>query len=345
MLAKAIAWAHPPTSSGAWLREFLLPESAVKTTFAISLVLLLLGTFLPVSQGADPPAKKPKEKPAATEAAASSTNDLAAIRTESQAFVAAFNKKAPQAVAACWTPEGEFIDDAGRRFVGREQIAKVYAVGFAANPDAKIRLAIDSLRLLSDTTAIEEGRSIIDPPHAGAPGLSKYVVVHVKVDGKWLMASVRDTWVELPSNHEKVADLEWLIGSWTAESHGASMKSDCRWIAGKNFVERRYTTTMPDGTTTSGVQIIGWNGALEAVQSWNFSSDGGLAIGTWSATEDGWIAELTGTTGTGAPTTAVNTLRRLDDNAYMWQSTGRTVAGVSLPDTEEIVLKRITSAK
>jgi hypothetical protein len=33
-------------------------------------------------------------------------------------------------------------------------------------------------------------------------------------------------------------------------------------------------------------------------------------------------------------------LTRLDDNAYVWQSTSRTIAGQSLPDTDEVVLKR-----
>ncbi|ADB18127.1 hypothetical protein Psta_3465 [Pirellula staleyi DSM 6068] len=303
----------------------------LNSAFCRSLLLLVL--CAPTLQAADAPAK---------EAAAA---DLALIRAESKAFVDTFNAKDAAGVANCWTPEGEFIDDSGRRFVGRDQIAKFYAAGFVANPDTKIRLAIDSLRLLSDTTAIEEGRSIIDPHPAGAPGHSKYVAIHVKLDGKWKMASVRDTWVAIASNHEKVADLEWLIGSWTAEHGGATMESTCRWIAGKSFVERRYSTTLADGTVTSGVQIIGWNGAIEKVQSWNFTSDGGHAVGTWTATENGWIAELQGMAGNGTPTTAVNTLARLDDNAYMWQSTNRTVAGNPIPDTEEIVLKRNKGAK
>ena len=41
-----------------------------------------------------------------------------------------------------------------------------------------------------------------------------------------------------------------------------------------------------------------------------------------------------------ATTTAVNVLTKLDENAYSWQSVQRTAGGVSLPDTEEIILKR-----
>ena len=138
------------------------------------------------------------------------------------------------------------------------------------------------------------------------------------------MSTVRDTRVETPSTYRNVADLEWLIGTWTAEEHGAKTESVCRWVANKSFVERSYTVTHADGTTTSGVQLIGWNPPAGHVQSWNFSSDGGHAVGVWSPREGGWSAEIRGVTGDGAPTTAVNLLTRLDDNAYAWQSVQRT---------------------
>src|SRR5690606_22262993 len=105
-------------------------------------------------------------------------------------------------------------------------------------------------------------------------GLGKYTAVHVKVDGKWMISTVRDVAIETPSTYQNHADLEWLIGTWTAEVHGAKLDSVCSWIANKSFVERRYSLTAHDGTQTTGVQIIGWNPQAGHVQSWNFSSDG-----------------------------------------------------------------------
>jgi hypothetical protein len=77
---------------------------------------------------------------------------------------------------------------------------------------------IDSLRMLSDVTAIEDGRTTVDPPFAGAPAFGKYTAVHVNVNGNWLMATVRDSRIEIPSNFGSLADLDWLIGTWTAEA-------------------------------------------------------------------------------------------------------------------------------
>ncbi|MFG0262667.1 MAG: YybH family protein [Novipirellula sp. JB048] len=269
-----------------------------------------------------------------------SDQDLAAIRAQSVAFVEAFNQHDAKAVAAFWTEDGEFIDDAGVKFSGRDEIEKSYAEAFAHNPGVTLRIAIDSLRLLSEHAAMERGRAVVEPAPTDSLGYSRYEVVQVKVDGQWLMASVRDTWVEPEVSQEDTADLGWLIGKWTAEEHGNRMESEFRWVANNSFVERSYTTTQLDGTTVSGVQLIGWNPSAGCVQSWDFSAGGGHAVGVWSPTKTGWTSQMTGVTGDGVPTSAVNQLRRLDDNAYVWQSIDRTVGGMPLADSDEVVIKR-----
>lgn len=288
-------------------------------------------------------AQSPTPKRAKPAAAAAGDSQPAsadgAIRQSSQAFVEAFNKGDAKAVAALWTDDGDYTDESGRTFKGREAIEKEYASFFAANKGVQIKVIVDSVKLLGDGAAIEDGRAYLEPA-PGAPAISKYTAAHVKVGSEWLMATVRDSRVELPSAYKNVADLEWLIGTWTAEDHGAKTVSVCRWIANKSFVERAYTITNHDGTTSSGLQLIGWNPQGEHVQSWNFSSDGGHAIGVWSPRDGGWEAEVRGVTGAGVSTTATNHLRRLDDNAYVWQSINRTANGQPLPDSDEVVLRR-----
>ena len=266
--------------------------------------------------------------------------DLKLIRAGSEVFVAAFNKHDAKAVAALWTEDGEYIDDTGHTIAGREAIEKDYAEFFAANPNIEIQIVIDSLRVISGDIAIEDGRAIVDPPPPGAPGVSKYTTVHTKVDGKWLMASVRDTWIEAQVTRQSVADLGWLIGTWAAEEHGVRNESVCRWVANEQFVERSYTTTSVDGTKSSGVQVIGWNPLEGRLQSWSFSPDGGHDFGVWLPIYGGWRSEMRGVTGAGIPTSSVNLMKRLDDNAYVWQSVERSVGGMSLPDTDEVVIKR-----
>jgi uncharacterized protein (TIGR02246 family) len=316
-----------------------------KSLFLLGLAAILAALPLAAQEGtsksdSSAPAAEEKKTPEQAAPKDDSSADLSAIRAAGLAFVEAFNKHDAKAVADHWTDSGEYVGEDGASLSGRPAIEKAYAAFFADNPEAKIRVVVDDLRLLSDDAAIEDGRTMVEPPPAGAPAIGKYTAVHVKRDGKWLMATVRDTRVETPSAYRNVADLEFLIGTWTAEEHGAKNRSVCRWVANKSFVERRYATTAADGTTISGVQLIGWNPQGGHVESWNFSSDGGHAVGVWSPIEDGWQAEVTGVTGDGTPTAAVNVLRRLDDDAYVWQSIDRTAAGMPLPDTGEIVLKR-----
>jgi len=267
-------------------------------------------------------------------------DDLAAIRDSSRAFVQAFDKGDAKAIAALWTEDGDFTDDTGRVFSGRAAIEKEYAAFFAAHPGVKLKLTIDSLKRVSPHTVIEDGRAALDPAPTGPPAVSKYMAIHVRIDSQWLMSTVRDTRIETPSGYQRVQDLEWLIGKWTAEEHGAKTESVCRWVANKSFALRTFTTTQPGGATSSGVQLIGWSPETGQMQSWTFNSDGGHAVGIWSPHAGGWSAEIRGVTGEGVATTAVNRLTKLDDNAYTWQSVERTAGGQSLPDTEEVVLRR-----
>jgi hypothetical protein len=50
--------------------------------------------------------------------------------------------------------------------------------------------------------------------------------------------------------------------------------------------------------------------------------------------------ESSGVMSDGTKTTAVNVLRKVDDDTLGWRSTDRTVGGVRLPDLHEVILKR-----
>lgn len=292
------------------------------------------------------PAAKPEKpaKPTKPEVRAPAPPESDAIRASARAFEAAFNKGDAQAIAALWTADGDYHDEAGDVYQGRAAIADGYAKFFATHPNAQIKIIVDSVKLLSESAAIEDGRALLEPQD-GAPAISKYTVVHVKDGGKWLMSTVRDTRVETPSTYPHLADLDWLVGHWSAEEHGNKTEYVCRWIANKSFLERRYTVTHHDQSVTTGVQIVGWNAIAGHVQSWNFASGGGFALGDWQPHGNGWAAEVQGFTGDGVPTSALNIFTKLDDNTFAWQSVQRTAGDQSLPDTDEVIVKRQNETK
>ncbi|QDT32088.1 YybH family protein [Thalassoglobus polymorphus] len=269
-------------------------------------------------------------------------SEVAAIRQGSKLFADAFNKHDAKAVAGFWTEDGEYVDETrnGSTLTGRETIEKAYVGFFKANPDAKISIAINSVKMLSNDAAIEDGRTLVEPVAPGTTGMARYTAFHVKVAGKWKMASVRDREIQAPAAYHSLKDLDWLVGSWEAEENGVKLESTCRWIANKTFLERRHSATHLDGSKSEGVQIIGWNPDAGHVQSWEFSSDGGSASGRWLPTDGGWTGAMQGVAGDGSVTSAVNYYIRIDDNAFTWRSTDRTRGGLSLPEADEVVIRR-----
>ncbi|MGE3407098.1 MAG: SgcJ/EcaC family oxidoreductase [Pirellulales bacterium] len=313
-------------------------------------LLALMGIRAAVRQAAaQQAAGSSKKKPAAAAPAKKETDphakEIAAIKQTAQAFAKAFNSGDAKAVAALWTAEGDYIDDAGERFQGHAAIEKEYARFFAANKDAKLTLMVDHVQLLSETAAIEDGRAVVEVGDKGDATSSQYTTVHVKADGKWLMANVRDTHLDSISNSNDLDDLDWLVGSWSAEQGDQEMLVTCRWIAQKTYLERTYSLTKDGKPVTSGVQIVGWNPQAGYIQSWNFSSGGGHAIGVWSPHEGGWTIETHGMMADGAPTSAVNMFTRVDDDSFSWQSIEREAEGTALPDTPIVVLKRVVEPK
>ena len=266
----------------------------MKSIFAV----LLVGACAALVFGLNASGKEPSHKDKGAGAASPSAKqadpkspDLATLRASATAFREAFNRADAKAVAALWTKDGQYVDELGQRYEGRAAIEKEYADFFAAHPGTKIQIAITSLRLLSADAAMEEGRTSIEPAPEGSPAASEYTAVHIKTDGKWLMSSVHDRRAEIASHFSKLEDLDWLVGSWSAEEHGAKMEAVCQWVANKSFMQRTYSVKQNNELVSSGIQIIGWNPQTECVQSWTFTSDGGHALGIWSPHETGWTVE------------------------------------------------------
>lgn len=302
---------------------------------AVAMFVLAFSAIAQLAQ-----AQQPQANDTVTTSVEVADENAAAIKKSANSFVEAFNHGDAKAIAALWTASGEYIDEVGSRYAGQEAIEKRYADFFKVNPGASLALEVDSVRMVSPETAIEDGHAVLTFPSAGESTASAYSVVHVKVDGGWLMASVRDARADGGTAHEHIADLQWLIGTWTAEEPGVTTEFVCSWIGEKSFVERKYTTKTTDGVEASGVQIIGWNAQAGHVQSWSFSADGSFAVGHWTPTEGGWQALIDGVTIDGAATTAINRLHRLDDNAYVWQSVNRSLNGTPIPDSGEVIMRR-----
>jgi uncharacterized protein (TIGR02246 family) len=128
------------------------------------------------------------------------------IRAAAADFEAAFARGDAESLARHWTVDGDYIDEYGQRFAGRAAIQAEYEAFFLQHRGTPMHITVDSVRMIGPDTAIEDGRAVLGSIPAGPPAFSRYTAVHVKQDGQWLMAAVRDTRVEVTPADEHVAD-------------------------------------------------------------------------------------------------------------------------------------------
>jgi uncharacterized protein (TIGR02246 family) len=263
-----------------------------------------------------------------------------AIRFSVREFTEAFNRGDAKAIGALLTDDCDYGDGVGNIYHGRDEIEKEYADFFAANPGAKIKIDISSIRLPGPGTAIEDGTSTVTLANGPASEV-QYRVLHVRQNGQWLMTSIRESVDETPSHYANLRDLEWLIGNWVARGSDRQVYTSFQWMDNKNFLQRTYTVKMKEGVVLSGLQIIGWDPAARCVMSWTFDSTGGYGHGVWRPVEKGWSITSTGIMADGTAVSSTENTTKIDDDHFTWQSVNRTAQGTSLPDTEEIVVERV----
>jgi len=268
--------------------------------------------------------------------------DLAQIAAVGEAYVKAFEKGDAKAIAAFWTPDGDYVEQTGKVFKGSEAIEAAFKPFFAANKGAKLRIDSESINFPSDGIAVEDGSTAVFFADGTLPARGQFTNVFVKRDGRWLLASVRESAFVPPRNGQNLEGLSWAIGEWVEDSDDKEIgHTSFAWAPGGNFIISQHAVTLNDNLLTTGTQYIAWDPASSQIRSWNFENDGGFGEGVWTA-KDGTVSVQTqATLPDGKKLTATNTMSQNDDNTITWQSTARTLDGKPIPDTEKVKLKRV----
>lgn len=312
-------------------------------------VLVVLGAGASVavdtSRGADAPAAGAASANQAGVLTPGNEADEKSIRAAADGFVKAFNAGDAKAIGALWAADCEYTDESGESFHGRAEIEKVYADLFKEHRGATMTVTIESIRFLGADIALEKGVANVKAAKEETASASRYTVVHVKRDGKWLMAVGHDApYVEV-ANGEYLKQLEWLVGEWAPDAKDKPLRLRFEWMAQKNFIKNTFNIVTDGEESLTGGQIIGWDPKLGSIVSWHFDAQGGFGHDVW--TQDGakWVIEATGIFRDGSESTAVNILTPIDANRFSWQSVNRKLEGVSLPDSERVTIVRIQSDK
>ncbi len=268
-------------------------------------------------------------------------DDRGAIEALVQRFTKAFNAGDAAAVASTYTRGAVVVDEKGERTIGRTAIREQYAAAFKDDPGSTIAIQVSSLHFLGQETALEEGRATITPAKgAEVPEISGFTAIYVKEDGHWLQAAVRDEQASSLTPHERLKELEWMVGEWVNESETAVVFTTCKWTEDGNFLVRDFTMKAQGQQVMTGSQRIGWDPVRRQFKTWTFDSEGGSGEGYWTHDGDRWVMKAEGVRQDGQHASATIILNRLGKDRVSWQAVDRTLGGLAMPGIDEFTLVR-----
>jgi len=267
-------------------------------------------------------------------------DDEKAIRESVTAFTAAFQKGDAKAIAALFTEDGEAVDAEGGTIQGRESIAEHYGARFAGSSGDKLETAVESIKFLAPGVARETGVTQHTPSGGSSPTSRRYTAIHVKQGGSWLVASLRELLDKEVSHHERLKELDWLVGDWVEESEDAVVTTSVAWADNDNFLLRSFDVRVKGKPALSGTQRIGWDPLTEQIKSWVFDSRGGYGEGLWMRSSNQWVIKASGVRPDGRTATATQVLTFVNKDTLRWKSIDRTLGEEIVPEIDEITMVR-----
>jgi uncharacterized protein (TIGR02246 family) len=262
-----------------------------------------------------------------------------------QAFIEAFNNGDAKTLSMFWTEAGDYVDQVGHSYKGREAIQKMYEKFFAGHKGAKLEIHVLSKRDVTPDVAIEDGITTVTMPDGGPPSVAAFTAVGVKKEGEWYFESVRDSIARPPSNAKRFEDLDWLIGDWAGEDKGQSGTASYEWAENQNFIVCHFATTLNGIPVVGGTQWICWDAIDKKVRSFSFYSGGGFGEAEWTKEGDKLVIRTTAKTAAGQKASATNIITKKDDDHAVWQVTHLMVGDKEIPDPPPQNLKRVKEEK
>jgi uncharacterized protein (TIGR02246 family) len=266
--------------------------------------------------------------------------DEQALQSLARAYAQAYAAGDARALGALFTDDAEMIDENGERLRGRPMIENVFGSIFRARPGATITIVPASLRFLGPDVAQEEGQTLVKVVGDDRPSTRHYTVTYVKHGDRWRYSSVREEQEPTVSPHQRLQELEWLVGDWMDESPDSLVHVNCRWTEDGNFLLRDFTVRVQGKSVMTVNERIGWDAARRQIVSWVFDSEGGHGSGLWSRGTNQWVIKSSGVLPDGRTASATHVLTRLGPHSARWASIERTVGDRVVPDQAEYLMVR-----
>ena len=190
---------------------------------------------------------------------------------------------------------------------GRDAIVGRFSGIFKESQGDRLAVDTDSVRFLGTDIAIEEGTASLANGPDAPPRTNRYSVIYARQGGRWLHAQIRD---EQPEDdpHERLEELDWMLGEWVNESDDAVVFTSCKWSDDGNFLVREFDVDVEGRLALRGTQRLGWDGQRKQFRTWVFDDRGGFAEGLLSRDGDRWVIKVTGVRSDGQSVSTTNAI-------------------------------------
>jgi uncharacterized protein (TIGR02246 family) len=263
-----------------------------------------------------------------------------AIEQAAVKFVEAYNAKDAEAIAKLFGPEARVEEADGTVVEGRDDIQAAFTAVFENDPKAKISVTMDSIRLIKPDVAVEQGATEYFPDGETLTSRSEYLVVHLKGNEGWQMASVRSMNREVVSNYEYLRPLEWLVGDWMDEGNGSVVKTSCRWSENRNYLLQDFEVHGLAGVELKGTQRIGWDPQAKQIRSWIFDDSGAFGESIWTPSEGLWVVKMTAVSPDGETASATRRIEPVGEEHVLVTTTDRLLGAEAFPDSAVTMIRR-----
>jgi len=134
--------------------------------------------------------------------------------------------------------------------------------------------------------------------------------------------------------------LDWMVGDWVDDDEKVVAEFSCHFTKNDAFLVRSFRVALTDDARLSGMQVIAWDPARDAVRSWTFDSNGGFGEESWAQSGNRYTIRAKYTLPDGGTASAVHVMTYVNDDRFTWKSVNREIDGVLQPDIGEVVLVR-----
>ncbi|MCI0362078.1 MAG: SgcJ/EcaC family oxidoreductase [Planctomycetaceae bacterium] len=280
------------------------------------------------------------QQPRTATATQSISPDEQQVRQSVVAFVERYNAHQAAELAALFAQDARMVYRDGTEVNGRDEIKQSFEAAFQDSPKGSVSVVVDSIRFLTPDVAVEEGFTSSFPDGDTLTARSRYTVVHLKKDGKWLMQSVRVVEEESLSAYGELQPLEWLVGDWIDEGRTETVETTFRWDDNKSFLLEEFQVIRGGEVVLKGTQRIGWDPQAKQIRSWTFDSAGGFGEAMWTPVGDDWICKAKAVTADGTSASATRTLTRAAQDRVVWTATERLAGDEQLPDLAVTMVRK-----